>query len=177
MGGAAREGLFLHLYFHVHIHRTSPPPPAAPGSNTVEKARRGEGQCGIWPSLTEKNWELPKEGVLPHTSLLSWSRPSPQSSRRPLPTSRMRFHPNPSPLPSLVFTPLSLHCLCCCRLSPLPRVQAPFGVALSSTFSEARSSHVQQTRWVAGSLLPYGARPSPTHAPLSSAYREPLPRS
>lgn len=60
----------------------------------------------------------------------------------------MPCHPVPSPLPTLVFTPQSRHCLFCCRLSPLPREQAPLRVALSSTLSKAHSRQVLQTRWL-----------------------------
>lgn len=50
----------------------SPGLPTASGSTGshrrgLEKARKGEGQSGIWPSLTETNWELLKEPVFPHS--------------------------------------------------------------------------------------------------------------
>lgn len=112
-----------------------------------------------------------RKGSFPHTSLQSWSRPSLQSSRRPPPTSWMRFHPASPPLPSLVFTPQSLHCLCCCRLSPFPRVQGPsWGCTLfhllQSTFSPGPANAVAG----AGSLLPHKG---PNLAPLEHRYLVP----
>lgn len=75
--------------------------------------RRGKGQRGIWPSLTETIWELLKGRNLSLTlACLPWSRPSLQSSRLPPHISRMHpyplccpcFHPSISALPLLWLT-------------------------------------------------------------------------
>lgn len=154
VGVAAREGLFFprtSLPTHTFTP-TTPPPPAALGSNPVEKARRGEGQRRIWPSLTNELGAAKGRGL----SLTLPCSPGPglvfslQGDPRPPPGCGSTL---PHPLSRPLSSPLNL-CTASAVAGFLPSqgCKAPLGAALSSTFSKAHSRQVLQMRWLVQGL-------------------------
>lgn len=163
MGGAAREGLFFLTPLFSRSH--SPDlPTASCSTGELHGGKGAEGGRAMWNLAIFDRKELgAAKGRGSSLTLPCCPGPGLVLSLQgdPCLPPGCGSTLTQSPRPSLVFTPQSLHCLCCCRLSPLPRVQAPFGVALSSTFSEARSSHVLQTRWVVQGLFFLWSPPQP----------------
>lgn len=168
-----RPSPFPHLppTMHTHTAPTPPPPPVALGSNPrrLGEARRGEGQRGIWPSLTETDWELRKAGVFPSHSPAA---PAGLVLRLKATPSHLQDKTAARPIPSLrslAFPAQSPRCLGCCRLSPLPGEQAPLGLHAPPPSPKQILGRVLQARWLVRGLS-FHIWPSPAHASLPSAH-------
>lgn len=164
---------FPHRPPGVHTHPDLPTACRSTGEQpegTSRKRGGGQGSVEIWPSLTETNRKLPKEGVFPsHFPAALVPAYSSFFKATPL-TPPGCHHPAPSALRSPVFTRQSVHGAGGCRLSPLPREQAPLGLHSSPPFPKPILARVLRTRWLLQGLS-FHVGPSP--APLTHRYLVP----
>lgn len=174
-----RASSFPHLPSHAHAHADLPIVFRSTGEQPKGAGREEEGGRAAWNlAIFDRNELEAAEGR--GLSLTLTCCPSPGlvvdlQGSEPLtaPGSRSTLlHPAPSSLRSLVFTPQPLHCLGYCRLPPLPREQAPLGVALSSTLCKADSLQGPARRggWCG---IPVHIGPGRAHASLSGAHKGP----